>query len=574
MVAPTSDMRPLDCPFHQPLIPASTYITSGTIERAIKGENLPAKIEALSIVLSDRYHFFHWPIEFPEVFRAGGFDVLVGNPPWDKIQPEEQKFFASIRPDIAAASAKQRKLMIEALPGRDPGAYRLWKQHKYDIALTSRFLSGGGQLLFSGEGNLNTYRVFTEVSSRLIATKGCAGLVVQSGLATDESGKELFADLMLTDRLISFFDFENRKKFFPAVDTRFRFSLVTIGGSHRSGGKATFGWLLHELESLADPARLVRLSPDDILLFNPHSKTCPIFTSVAEFCLSRHIYMNSIHLAYNKAPELSKLDFLGELFNQTRDVKHFEARASFNGLLHLPLYEAKYIHQFDHRFATIQNGQIVDADVSQKQDPNFSAQTLHMVETNEVLRRLQRRTTTRGWLCGFRSVSRATDERTAIMAILPEAAISNSINLVLNLNGRLAAFLASNVNSFVFDFCCRQKVSGMNLNIWIFKQLPIIPPGRYSKPAYTIGVDRSFGNWILPRVMELVYTSNDLRRFAEDCGFQGNPFEWNEERRCLIRAELDAAYFHYYLPSDEDGRWLRLENETAEQFSSFSQHFS
>src|SRR5271163_1716 len=96
--------------------------------------------------LSQQYQFFHWHLAFPDVFHVpptgqkaentqtgwnGGFDVVLGNPPWDKIQPEEVKFFGGIRSDIAGAkSAAIRKALITGLAEEDAGLARAWFDYK------------------------------------------------------------------------------------------------------------------------------------------------------------------------------------------------------------------------------------------------------------------------------------------------------------------------------------------------------------------------------------------------------------------------------------------------------------
>ena len=188
---------------------------------------------------------------------------------------------------------------------------------------------------------------FAELSSKLLSDRGRCGLVVQTGLATDESGKELFNYLMSRSRLVRFLDFENRQKFFPDVDSRFRFALVTISGcanSQKSSG-AEFGWLLHSLDQLDECERLITLTADDLLLFNPNSRTCPVFVSQSELELSRVIYRSGTHVFIDHGTKLGDIDFLGELFNLTRDSGLFLKRTTGREFPVLPLYEAKYFHQ-------------------------------------------------------------------------------------------------------------------------------------------------------------------------------------------------------------------------------------
>ena len=115
----------------------------------------------------------------------------------------------------------------------------------------------------------------------------------------------------------------------------------------------------------------------------------------------------------------------------------------------------------------------------------------------------------------------------------------------------------ANANSFAFDFCARQKISGSNVNIWIFKQLPVLPPATYAEPCAWAGQPTTpLRDWLLPRVLELTYTAWDLEPFARDSGWTGPPFVWDEARRFQLRCELDAAYFHLYGLSRADAAYI------------------
>ena len=135
---------------------------------------------------------------------------------------------------------------------------------------------------------------------------------------------------------------------------------------------------------------------------------------------------------------------------------------------------------------------------------------------------------------------------------------------MLNLTAIEAALITANANTFAFDFCARQKISGSHVNIWIFKQLPAIPSKSYELLCPWPSDEEALGNWCLCRVLELTYTAWDLERFAQDCSWSGPPFRWDEERRFLLRCELDAAFFHLYLSADKSGGWCPAEGETGE----------
>ena len=520
--------------------------------------------------LRDQYQFFHWHLAFPNVFVMpstgrppenesmgwnGGFDIVLGNPPWDKIQPEEQKFFASTRPDIALAETPTiRKRLIENLPVEDPLTNSLWLAHKRHIDAVSHTLRDGRFLPLTSQGNLNSYRLFAELANRVLGLTGRVGLIVQTGLATDESGKEFFLSQLRANRILRFLDFENHDGYFPDVDSRFRFALVVfVGENDRSAAKVgEFGWLLRNLAELDKPGRLIRLTADDVLLFNPGSGTAPMFLSQRDFLINRQMYAAGRHIHAGPEDRFEDIDFLGELFNMTRAAALFVPYQETTPSTHLPLYEAKYIHQFDHRFASFAEPDVAECHSSLKLDPQFSITTRHYVPLLEVKRRTVARGMTRDWMLGFRDIASPTNERTAIFGVFPFSAVGNNINLVLGLSPLAAVCLLADVNSYAFDYACRQKVSGMHVNIWILKQLPVVPFSEYGRCTRWGKVLLS--EWILPRAIELTFTAWDLQPFAHDCGYDGPPFRWDAERRFLLRCELDAACFHLHgiAPDDVD----------------------
>ena len=529
-------------------------ITTAHLRDFVQGKPLPADLQTEVEALARQYRFFHWHLAFPQVFDKGGFDCILGNPPWDKIQPEEEKFFFSVRPDIAnASSAKTRKALIEGLPLHDPSTHTKWSVYKRGVDASCHFLRSSGLLRFTGDGNLNSYRIFTELGATIIRQQGRVGIVAQTGLATDESGKELFDYLLTNGRLCRFLDFENRESFFPDIDSRMRFCLLTAKGKsdHSENNSAEFGWLLHRLEELEEPGRLVRLTAKDLLLFNPTSRTCPVLTSQKDVELSRRIYGRSVHIMLAENQRYERIDFLGELFNMTRDSALFLKEPHDDPL---PLYEAKFIHQFDHRFASTTAGNVDDMTELEKRNPDTRIAPKSFVSGSIVRDRTSKRGIQTNWLCGFRSIASPTNEHTSIAAVFPFSGVGNSINLILGLTGLQSLMLLAATNSCAFDYCARQKLSGSNVNIWIFKQLPIPPPATYAQrcpwaidPKSEIPNAPSLRDWLLPRVLELTYTAWDLEAFASDCGWSGPPFRWDEERRFLLRCELDAAFFHLYL---------------------------
>lgn len=152
------------------------------------------------------------------------------------------------------------------------------------------------------------------------------------------------------------------------------------------------------------------------------------------------------------------------------------------------------------------------------------------------------------WLMGWRDICRSTDERTVIAAAIARVGVAHTMPLLFTEQSpALNASLLANLASLVFDYVARQKVGGTHLTYGYLKQLPVLPPDRYAEP------DLAF---IVPRVLELTYTAHDLRPWAEDLGFCGEPFPWNPERRAQLRAELDAYYARLYGLNRDELRYI------------------
>lgn len=213
---------------------------------------------------------------------------------------------------------------------------------------------------------------------------------------------------------------------------------------------------------------------------------------------------------------------------------------------HVPMYEPKLIHQFDHRWATYENGRTRDLADSEKESPSLSVRTRWWAPQVEVDERIADRWE-RDWLLCWRDIARSTDVRTLIAAIIPRVAVGNSAPIMFPADeeSSTVAALYGNLNSFALDYVARQKAGGTNLNYFIIKQLPILPPSTYDL-ATPWQADKMVRDWIADRVLELSYTAWDLQPFAQDLGYDGPPFKWDVERRFEVRCELDAAYFHLY----------------------------
>jgi hypothetical protein len=344
------------------------------------------------------------------------------------------------------------------------------------------------------------------------------------------------------------YDLENRDGLFDAVDSRMKFCLLTLG----SAQQAEFVCFATQVYQLSDSRRRFRLAPHDFRLLNPNTGSFPVFRSNADAELTKKIYSNT--------PVLLKEESEGEaesnpwgihfmlMFMMNTDSYRFSDRLADG---RVPLYEAKFIHQFDHRWATYtSDGDGRDVTPEQKRNPNFNVTPRYWVDPSEVEERLRAKGWTRGWLMGWRDICRATDERTVIASVVPRVGVGNQLPLMLFddcANSQLFAALLANLSALTLDFVARHKTGGTHMNFFIYKQLPVLPPHRFSDD------DLAF---IVPRVLELTYTAHDLAPWAQELGYDGAPFVFDADRRALLRAELDAYYARLYGLSRDEMRYI------------------
>ena len=551
--------------------------TSEHLLRALTGQPVDAGVVEAARQTARAHQVLHWRDAFAHVFARGGFDCVLGNPPWERIKLQEQEFFASRAPAVAAARNKaERARAIAALqhePGDSPERrlFAAFETAKRAAEAASAFVHDRLRYPLTGVGDVNTYALFAETALAIRAPQGRTGIIVPSGVATDDSTKALFAHLA-DGRLVSLFDFENRDALFPGVHRSYKFSLLTLGPAAR----AELAFFLTAPEQLKDARRRFSLTPEEFALLNPNTRTCPVFRSQADAELTKKIYARVPVLWDETRPDGNPwgIEFL-RMMDMSNDSDLFRTAARRGELAEpVPLYEAKLIHQFDHRWATYAGAQATlsdddetdgarDSTDAEKARPDYTVTPRYWVERSEVEARLQDKAWRRGWLMGWRDITNATNERTVIAAVVPRTGVGNKIPLLLPvaLQDRpgLCAALIGNLCALALDFVARQKIGGTTLNYFYIKQFPVLPPTAYTAEALA---------FIVPRVLELTYTAFDLRPFyddlvAENPAFdprpeseRGRPFRWNPERRARLRAELDACYARLYGLTPDELRYL------------------
>lgn len=487
---------------------------------------------------------FHWPLAFPKVFAEGGFDCVLGNPPWEVSQIGEEEFFASRAPHIALLGGEQRKRAIAQLEIDNPTLWKCYVAERQRVAAVNNFCRGSGRFPLTAVGKLNTYPLFAETIMQIAAASGRAGFIVPTGIATDDSTKAFFSDIVSKHRLVRLLGLYEIRGWFKDTDDRKSFCLLTLGNA----AAAEFLFDAKREQDFSTSAKWFKLTTDEIRLLNPNTLTCPVFRSERDAELTKKLYCAAPILIDENRPDGNHwgISFSQGLFNMTSDSNLFHS-ASAPDLL--PLYEGKMIHQFDHRWATYTHeNSSRDVNQDEKRDPLFTVTPRHWVDAADVESRLIDRGWTRGWLVGWRDIALRSVERTVIASVIPKVGVGHTMPLFFTAHSpRMVAALLANLNTLTLDFIARLKVGGTHLTYSYLKQIPILPPERYTE------ADLLF---IVPRVLELTYTSRDLVSWAKDLGYEGPPFAFDLERRAVLRSELDAWFAVAYGLTSEEQRYV------------------
>ena len=563
-----------------------------------KGKPLPTYYRQLSADfktevrrIADEQRFFHWCVEFPEVFAANkGFDVMCGNPPWDKIKVEDKKWFESHgRADIVnAGTASQRKKAIADLPVSDPILYKEYTKALADAEALSRFVRLAGRFDLTATGDIDLYPMFAELC--LSFSKEAWGLVLPTGIAVNDSNKAFFSKLIDENRLVSIYSFENEEKLFE-IHHSFKFCLLTCCNQKDTPHPVSGGFYLRRVDHLLDPRRIYTLQTSDFARLNPNTKTCPVFRTSRDAKLTAKIYRNSTIL-YNEITGENPWNVkFGSMIHMSNDSSLFLTYAQLttqgatlnsntftttDGEIYVPLYEGKMIWHYNHHYGTWPTegerpNSINTPSEDELANPDSCIMPWYWVPLAAVKDRLVKYDKDGNivwewkhkWIFAFRDITNAMTERTFIIAPIPDAkGVGHTATLLYAERGCMpGASLYGMMSSLIFDYTTRQKIGGTHASINYVKQFPVLTPDQI--PSTT--------QWqIVKRVAELCYFNHDMDGWASELweemseeqrselpqlGTQ-QPWVYNLERRAVLQAELDAIFAHLYGLNTEDLRYI------------------
>ena len=489
----------------------------GSVDAVSPGseETSASEFEALwsdARAVADRERFLHWEVAFPGVWHGwqdvrpqGGFDAVIGNPPWDRIKLQEVEWFATRAPRLALApTAAARKEGILRLRNQGAPLVDEYDEAKERADRLGQFVRASGDYPLLGGGDINLYSLFVERAMGLVKPDGFVGLLTPSGIYADKTAARFFQSVSTTGRVGGLFDFENRRlgtelpPFFPDVDGRFKFCVLVLGGEERHFDETECAFFLPDSDTIKDPERCFPLAPDDFARVNPNTGTAPVFRTRRDAEITRRIYerhpvlVDRSHGGERRVWPVSHL----RQFDMTNDSHLFRTATQLESEgfypvqgnrwrkgdeLYLPLYEGKMVEPFDHRTASIvinpanltRQAQPLESTLEERIDPDFLPKPVFWVPSANVTTTFPQEM---GWTLVYRRITAPTNARTTLSTILPWCAVSYTIPMLRVGNQGLSAFeatyLQSALSSFCFDYISRQKLQGTSMSLTSLEQLP------------------------------------------------------------------------------------------------------
>jgi hypothetical protein len=445
-----------------PDIPAGVY--KEIFERLAKGKSAagtlnPTLLETLESVEAyrDWHRFYHWPLEFPDVFgpdAAVGFSVTVGNPPWDIVKLNSQEFFSDYDPNFRSYDKQKANRESTKLVADNPIIAEKWEQYCEGFAEQNTYFKKSLSYNALGKGDINTFKLFLEQFLTMLSDGGRMGIVVPSGIYTDQGCQPLRELFFNQGRVDFFYCFENRwPTVFNAVDGRFKF---VVFGTQKGGKTERFKCAFME----HDPERLPTIDADALKMsVKQVKKFSPDTLSVMEFKIQREIdIMTKIYGEWPLLGDYSNsknwhIDFHRE-FHMSDDSDIFNTSC-----LGIPLFEGKRIWQFD---SYLQDSNYYISEQIGRKRLLGSAK-----DNGQVLDYEKHRVV-------FRKIAANTNERTLVSSIIPPSSFTGE-NLTTSktlFDPPKLLFITAILNSFCIDFVIRMRITTA-INIYHLYQIPL-----------------------------------------------------------------------------------------------------
>ena len=539
-------------------------------------------VRARALIADGR--FLHWQAAFPGVWTdlkspapAGGFDAVIGNPPWGRVKLQQVKWFEARRPDIAMTQrAEDRKRMIAALEkAADPLAAD-FQRAKARAAATARMARTCGDYPLLSRGDVNLYSLFVERAMSLVKPDGVVGLLTPIGIATDKTSAPFFAGLMRSESIKTFYSFENRCGWlFPDIHYEEQPSVFVFTRSVKRFPRLKYCARISTWEEFNNRDRRFSLQTNTLSRVNPNTETVPLFRTQRDAELITAIYTRlPVLVDRSSGKEINAWPVkYARMFDMTNDSELFRTRKELDekeGAWEiagnrfdspsgrwLPLYEGKMVQIYNHRYASVRTNQknVSGQGVAKKTNVDELRNPITGPQPRFGVKRDQIPDEGTAWRIGINDTCNTNNARSFIACAVPLSGFGNTLPTFHSEDATPAdlALLLGNFCSIICDYVARQKIQSRHLNKYIVEQLPVVPPARYA--AVRFGA-KPAADLVREAVLELTYTAHDMAPFARDLGHVDAagavppPFPWDEDRRLHLRAKLDAVFFHLYGVTD------------------------
>ncbi|EHT5124663.1 class I SAM-dependent DNA methyltransferase, partial [Campylobacter jejuni] len=374
-------------------------------------QNLSQNEQAKAIIskYQKEFNFFNYELEFPEIVENQvfkGFDIIIGNPPWDKTKFSDSDFFPQYKSDYRSLIASKKKEIQDNLLAKDYIKQNYEKQKAYINDLSEYYKKAYPLNKGSGDGNL--FRLFVEKNLSLLKQDGNLAYVLPSALMFEDGSLTLRKEILENKTLEYFYSFENRQAIFADVDSRYKFALMLIKNTQANHThKIKMMFYKTDINSLKNKDEILTLNLKDIKKLSP--------THLALMELKDKQALEILRKSYNAFQNLSfdYIDFRREL-DMTNDKDLFIEEFR-EGLL--PLYEGKMIHQFNANFSqTTYFLEKAKLDEHLKSKELYRAKKATGKELNPKLIKYDREF----FRLGYRKIASDTNERTLIASLLPK----------------------------------------------------------------------------------------------------------------------------------------------------------
>lgn len=479
--------------------------------------------------------------------------VVLGNPPWEKLRFEERTFFRPVCPAISAISQKnKREKEIKKLAVNWLELLEYYQLLQDDYASVKKEIPKHPLLKVSLVGELNTYAMFAELASRLTEKDGFAAIIVKSALVTSTCYSSCFRHFVNQGSLSEVFLFDNREKLFQ-IDSREKFCVLFFGGEHAGGIKVHYGLTKQEQILSSVP---INVTSEELELINPETGLLPNVADSKEFS-----FLLRTHRSLSVfAKEFPKCHF-GRLVHLTAHAEHISTKSEKT---RVPIYEGKFIEQYDNRFSTFA-GMSADeryqAKASARRQPGDSfvapkpAPECRYFIDKKFWESFLDRYDQPYSLC-WRSLTSPTNQRTMIASIIPSMPTCQSVQLLQTTPVEDLLMILALFNSKVFDFFVRLKMGGIDLTQSVVRQIPVPFREAWNSMVTLHGVDYTALDAV--RALERLLYRNE----PDLCGlWDGVPEIKNADNyyktAADVREEIDKIIFQMYGLTSAEEKMVR-----------------